>query len=484
MASDRKQPNILLIMPDQMRGDCLGLDGHPALLTPNLDEIGGQGAHFRRAYTTCASCIPARRSLLTGQFPSTNGMVGFQGGCPIDSPTLPRLLREAGYHTAIAGRYMHQSPYEESYGYETRVLGSTYKGDDTYAAAIMGEAAGTGGVKGHGISFHGWTAKPWHLPEHLHPTNWVSQRAREVLSEHQAGSPLFLTASFYAPHPPFIPPEFYMNRYLRVECRDAVIGNWAQPPEAPAPGVDAHRTVLEGEALRSAQAGYYGLINHIDDQIYWLTREFKSASARDGRPWIIIVTSDHGEMLGDHYYFRKCEPYEGSSRIPFLIQGAEELEFQSGVRCDRPVCLEDLMPTLLDLLGTEAPECIDGRSLLPVLRAETSGVRETLHAEHSPCYSRQQAYHMLVGRRYKYVWRPIEGEEQLFDLQEDPEEIQNLAEEDACQQQLVRWREALIEELEGRPEGFTDGERLIPGRPYEAVLGRREGNDKRSPSEG
>lgn len=476
MSADRKRPNILLIMPDQMRGDCLGLEGHPSLLTPNMDEIGAKGAHFRRAYTTCASCIPARRSLLTGQFPATNGMVGFQGGCRITSPTLPALLRDAGYHTAICGRYMHQYPYQEGYGYETRVLGSTYMSGDSYQARLGREAPGSGGIKGHGISFNGWQAKPWHLPEHLHPTNWVVQSSRELLQQHDDNSPLFLTSSFYAPHPPLIPPSFYMERYLRAENPDPVIGDWAQPPAngGIGAGVDAHRTVLRGEALRSAQAGYYGLINHLDDQIYWLTREFQSASTGAGRPWIIVVTSDHGEMLADHYYFRKCEPYEGSSRIPLLIRGSSEFGFEPGVQCDRPVCLEDIMPTLLELGGMDVPEGVDGQSLAPVLRGEAGGVRESLHAEHSPCYSRRQAYHMLTDGRYKYIWRPVEGTEQLFDLQEDPGEVEDLAGKDGCGEVLTGLREALIERLRNRAEGFTDGERLIAGRPYEAILDKSE----------
>lgn len=128
MHTSDKRPNILLIMPDQMRGDCLSLEKHPVLETPNIDAIGQGGMHFRRAYTTAASCIPARRSLLTGQFPATNGMVGYREGMPLKSPTVTQMLRDAGYFTAIAGRYMHQAPYDEPYGFEKRVLGIQMSG--------------------------------------------------------------------------------------------------------------------------------------------------------------------------------------------------------------------------------------------------------------------------------------------------------------------------------------------------------------------
>lgn len=472
MPSSDERPNILLIMPDQMRGDCLSLEYHPAVLTPNIDEIGGKGVHFTRAYTTCASCIPARRSLLTGQFPSTNGMVGFEDGYPIQSPTLPQELRRAGYHTAMVGRYMHQHPYEEGYGYETRILGSTYIQNDDYARMLEREVPRSGGVRGHGISSNGWTAKPWHLPEYLHPTNWTVEQSRKVLREHDDAKPLFLTTSFYAPHPPLIPPAFYLDRYLRMDLPPTAIGTWALPPEngGIGTGIDAHRTVLKGEALRSAQAGYYGLINHIDDQLYWLISEFKRKSRGAHRSWVIVFTSDHGEMLGDHYYFRKCEPYEGSSRIPLLIQGSPALGFQPGQPCTQPVCLEDLMPTLLELAGVKVPAGVDGRSLLPVLRGEGDMVRFWLHAEHAPCYSPEQAYHFLTDGRMKYIWRPDDGTEQLFDLDKDSQELTDLAGHRDRQEELVLWRSRLIECLRDRPEGFTDGRQLIPGRPYESVL--------------
>src|SRR5690625_2466162 len=109
MPDDR--PNILLIMTDQQRGDCLSLAGHPCLLTPNMDAIGAAGAHFRRAYSTCPVCIPARRSLMSGQHPATNGMVGYKDFQEWNPPaTLPGALRDAGYQTGLVWRNMHLHP--------------------------------------------------------------------------------------------------------------------------------------------------------------------------------------------------------------------------------------------------------------------------------------------------------------------------------------------------------------------------------------
>ncbi len=451
--AENTQPNILLIMPDQMRGDSFGLAGHPALITPNIDAIGGEGCMFTRAYSTCPSCIPARRSLLTGQFPASSGSVGFATPA-YDTPTLPGLLSAAGYSSVLVGRNMHQTRSSgENPGYDACVLGSTYVRDDNYAQMLDREVPLLGGMPGIGIDYNGWQAKAWPLAEHLHPTNWTALQARQALAEHDEGKPLFLTASFYAPHPPLIPPDFYYRRYLAMELPDRALGEWAGP--APVRyGVASARVDLAGDRLRAAQAAYFGLINHIDDQLTWLITQFIGLSRRQNRPWVVVFTSDHGEMLGDHYYFRKCEPFEGSSRIPFLIRSSG-LGQRPGLTIDSPVCLEDILPTLLDMAGVSVPQHVDGASLAPVLRGDARSVRRWLHCEHSPCYSNEQAFQMLTDGVCKYVWRPMTGRELLFDLTRDPTELTNLTDSAGAAATLEQCRTEMIQRLSWRPEGFV-----------------------------
>lgn len=472
MSDGRERPNILIVMPDQMRGDCLSLENHPVLQTPNIDGIGKGGVHFTHAYTTCASCIAARRSMLTGQFPSTNGVVGYREGVTIKAPTMTQLLRDAGYATAIAGRYMHQSPREEPYGFEKRVLGSTYIEDDDYAQYLEKHAPDLGGIKGIGLSCNGREAKAWPADDELHPSSWTVREARRLLAEEEPDRPLFLVTSFYSPHSPLFPPARYMDKYLGMDLPPVATGEWAVPPvsELYENNTDSNRVNLKGEELRRTQAGYFGLIAHIDDLIGDLVSEFRSKSEQEGRPWMIVFTSDHGDMLGDHYLFRKCEPYEGSSRIPFLIQGSADLGFVYGSSCGAPVCLEDIMPTLLELAGVSIPADLDGRSLLPVLRGEEKGVREVLHGEHSICYDDEQGYHFLTDGRMKYIWRPASGAEQLFDLPEDPQELRDLSAQLDMSAEVSGWRERLISLLKNRPEGFSDGTQLVDGCAYGPVL--------------
>lgn len=472
MRTNERQPNFLLIMPDQLRGDALSLERHPAALTPNMDALGGEGAHFTRAYSTCTSCIAARRSLLTGQFPATHGMVGYEEGVPLRAPTLPQTLRDAGYATVLVGRNMHQSPPEEPYGFTQRLHGTCYVANDDYHRMLDDVAPELGGLRGIGLSFNSWQARPWPLAEPLHPTHWVVERSRDVLRRHPETQPLFLTTSFYAPHPPLFPPAFHMERCLHMDLPAPAIGRWAVPPPRNGVGlhVDDYRVHLRGEAWRRAQAGYFGLINHIDDRLYWLIEEFKALGARMRRPWAIVLTSDHGEMLGDHYLFRKCQPYEGSARIPLLIQGSPALDFRGGTVVSQPVGLEDLMPTLLDLAALPIPDTVEGRSLVPPLRGESTAWRSWIHSEHAPCYSAEQGYHSLTNGRRKYIWRSHTGTEQLFDLESDPRELTDLSNAPQWSGELEGWRRQLIAHLRQRPEGFSDGTRLIAGRPAPAVL--------------
>ena len=460
-----ERPNILLVMTDQQRGDCLGLERHPVLLTPTMDHIGGRGAHFARAYTTCPTCIAARRSLLSGQFPATHGMVGYRDGVEWDAPpTLPQVLSEAGYHSCLVGRSMHQHPVRKRYGFDHMVL---HGGDASDYEEWVAERApaGSGGYYGTGVMHNDWTARPWHLPEAFHQTNWTVNQALDFLRKRDPSCPFFLTVSFIAPHPPLVPPAAYMDRYLRCDLPSPVVGDWAElpPDDGVGQGQSPGRVHLTGEALRSARAGYYGLINHVDDQLNRLLNPVNGIDRTAGDT-VVVFTSDHGEMLGDHYLWRKSVPYEPSARIPLLVRAPERFGLDTGVRIDAPVCLEDIMPTLLDLAGLDIPETVEGHSLVPLLRGEEVAWREHLHIEHAPLH------HTLTDGREKYIWFADDGREQFFRLSEDPTECRDLSRDPAEAGRVAGWRARLVEQLAGRPEGFVSEGQLVNGRPYSPVL--------------
>jgi arylsulfatase A-like enzyme len=192
---------------------------------------------------------------------------------------------------------------------------------------------------------------------------------------------------------------------------------------------------------------------------------------------VTMHCADHGEMLGDHYLFRKTFAYEGSARVPLLISAPPSFGFPKSQVCEEPVCLEDIMPTVLDLAGCSIPDNVDGRSLVPILRGDDSlEWREYLHGEHARCYNNIYNNHYLTDGREKYIWLSHTGREHLFDLENDPGELRDLTVSDSHAKRLKVWRERMIKQLEGRSEGFTDGNELIAGRTHTPIPAGSEGS--------
>lgn len=466
-----ERPNILLFINEQHRGDCLGIAGHPVLMTPNMDAIAGAGVRFTEAYTNCPTCIAARRSILSGQYPSTHGLVGYQEGVRWDiEQTLPAVLSAAGYETAWVGRSMHQYPPEKRFGFEHMIaLDSRYQSDYTNFFQRH-RPDDWEGVYGTGVMHNDWTARPWPLEEDLHPTNWTVHEALRFLRNRDVSRPFFLVVSFLAAHPPLLPPAFYFERYLRTGVPKPVIGDWATPPPNGGKGLDVGGQVvdLSGEALLCARAGYYGLINHLDDQLRRILNPHTGVEPMTKGNTVVALTSDHGEMLGDHYRWHKIMPYAPSARVPLLLRAPRRFGVQAGTVVQEPVTLADLMPTILDFAGAAVPDSVDGRSLLPLLRGESVERREYVHLEHAPIYQ------CLTDGKEKYIWFVADGREQFFDLRNDPEECRDLAGLPSCAEQAARWRRRLVKVLRTRPEGFSDGEKLIPGCPYPSFCERKK----------
>lgn len=475
----QKKPNIVLIMSDQHRGDLLGIAGNRQILTPNLDNLAATGAWFPRAYSTCPTCIAARRSMLSGQFPRSHGMVGYHNSVPwANPPSTAEVLGQEGYHTYFIGRNMHQYPPRKRFGYDHMVLNDDY---DLWVNKLIpyqtGHEGGTGYADSlrysYGTMHNDYTVHPWTYDEQLHFTNWVMMEAKKFMRIRDPEAPFFLTLSFLAPHQPLTPPPFYFERYVRQQLPQPVIGDWAVRPENDGIGLEANgvgpvkgavstSVCLEGELGKSALAAYYASINHIDDQI---RRLIYSINGIDQDNTAVIYVSDHGEMLGDHYLWRKTVPYEGSVRIPFIVRPPGYMKSQAGQSIKEAVCLEDLMPTILDLAGAPIPGTVEGKSLLPLIMGEQKSLdRPYLHLEHAPMHQ------TLTDGKCKYIWFVKDGREQFFDLARDEKELHDCIAEPAYQDQIRIWRQRLITELAGRPEGFVQEGQLVAGREYRAVL--------------
>jgi arylsulfatase len=472
------RPNVILICVEQWRGDCLGIAGHPVVHTPYLDQMALGGARFRRAYTAVPSCIASRAALYTGLSQRTHGRVGYQDGVPWDYPvTLAGEFTRHGYQTQAIGK-MHVYPERSQTGFQNVILHDgplhfSWRHNrcleivDDYLPWLRQQLGPDANDFEHGMNCNSTVARPWDKPEHVHPTNFVITQAIDFLRRRDPRKPFFLYLSFHRPHPPYDPPAWAFEQYLDAPMPDVPVGDWVEIFDEYAR--PSHPSTMVGEIpphlLRRARAGYYGHMTHIDHQINRFLETLDSFEP-DKETYLCFV-ADHGELIGDHHLFRKYFPYEGSARVPLILKGPQSSGIRRGGACDQVVELRDVMPTLLDCAGLEIPDGVEGRSLLPLARGETPVWRDHIHGEHAIL---GQSPHWITDGHEKYVWLSGTGHEQLFDLDEDPQELHDLARDPSAADRVARWRQVLIEELTGREEGFTDGERLIPGRPVRPCL--------------
>jgi arylsulfatase A-like enzyme len=311
-------------------------------------------------------------------------------------------------------------------------------------------------------------ARPYHLPEYLHPTVWTVNESIRFLQRRDPTKPFFLKMSFARPHSPYDAPTHYFDLYdRRTDLPPAAVGDWAGINDVPADAADpnAWRGRRSDREIARARAGYYGNVHHIDHQIGRLMIYLRQQ--RLDEDTLIVFTSDHGDMLGDHHLWRKTYGYEGSAHVPLIVRLPAAM--RDGVQAESaaPVCLQDIMPTILSACGLPVPASVDGRSLLPAVTGKESHPRDYVHGEHSTCYHPSQEMQYLTDGRRKYLWFPRTGAEQFFDLDADPYECTDLAADPARAAELGCWRDRLVQILAARDAGLTEGDRLVPqaGRP-------------------
>ncbi|TMV47422.1 arylsulfatase [Paenibacillus mesophilus] len=463
------KPNVLLLMTDQQRWDTLSCCGNEAIETPYLDSLAAEGTLFTNAYSCSPSCIPARASLLTGMDPWNTGLIYSTGGGKAKGMgggfehTLPGELAKAGYHTYGVGK-MHFEPQRALNGFHHTVLDESGRVGNPgfvsdYRRWFDERKTGDYGYIDHGITWNSWMARPYHAPEFLHPTNWTVNESIRFLQQRDPEKPFFLKTSFARPHSPYDAVPYYFEMYMRKTLPKPYIGDWAGVHDVRAVHPEAWRGRRSDEEIHRARAGYYGNISHIDHQIGRLFYEMRNMGVYDNT--LIIFTSDHGDMLGDHHMWRKTYGYEGSAHIPMIVRLPSSMG-RSGVQeSGKVVGLQDIMPTILEAVGAAVPQAVDGRSMLPLMRGEQADWRAYLHGEHGICYSEEQEMHFLTDGRWKYIWLARLGTEQLFDLAADPGECGDLAGRPEYAAELRIWRERLVRTLTPRAAGLTEGGRLV-----------------------
>lgn len=424
-----ERPNILWLCPDQQRYDTVGALNNPYIRTPNLDRLVARGAAFTQAYCQSPVCTPSRASFLTGRYPSTvhaciNGNAYWEDAAPL----VTRTLAASGYTGGLAGK-LHLSSAQDRI--EPRP-------DDGYSAFYWShhpwDTWPEGGheynewLEAQGVSFRALYRENGYIPAELHQTTWCASRAIDFIERNAEGPPWFFSFNCFDPHSPFDPPPEYVERFdierlpgplfrpsdLEQQERLAPVGYKGEikPPSA----YDA----------KEMQARYWGQIELIDENLGRMLDALE-ATGQLGNT-LILYTSDHGDMVGDHGLLHKgCRFYDGLVRVPLLISWPAR--FQQGLRAEGLTELTDLAPTLLEVAGLDVPKDMQGRSLVPVLTGEKPSAEHRRYAR-SEFYDAQEAPEgygtMLRDARFKLVVYHGHDLGELYDMQEDPGEFVNL----------------------------------------------------------
>lgn len=478
------KPNLILIMCDQMRGDCMGIAGHPDVKTPYLDSLAAEGTYFPNAYASCPSCIPSRAALFTGMSQERHGRVGYEDGISWEyEHMLPKELSLNGYHTEAVGK-LHVHPPLRRCGFNNLSLHDGYIGfyrrpglpyrfhqaaGDSYLSWLKETHGINSDVNNTGLECNSFVARPWIYDEMSHPTNWTVTESIRFLEKRDPDIPFFLMTSFVRPHPPFDAPASYLNQYLDKTLREPAKGDWenhekgAQEYEYQ---YDSPYGTRDETLIKQAMAGYYGCITHMDHQIGRLLQALYREEVLEDS--ILFFLSDHGELLFDHGLFRKVQPYQGSINIPLIVRVGKNIwPDKKQVRlCKDLIELRDIMPTMLSLSGAPFPKEMDGLDFSASLYGQALD-RQYLHGEHS---GGLLSNHYIVTERDKYIWYSQTGEEHYFSLKDDPREGHDLISDPACKERAAYLRSLLAGCLRDREEGYSDGIRLFTGRTPVNVL--------------
>jgi arylsulfatase A-like enzyme len=416
-------PNVLLVIVDQWAGALLGCAGHPTIQTPTLDQLARNGVRFTRAYSESPICIPARRSLYTGTSPRTHGDRVFRkAGTMPALPTVAGCFRDAGYQALCVGK-LHVYPERDRIGYDDVLLaeeGRPHLAIDDHDL-YLADHGFTGMGFTHGMANNSYMHRPWHLPEHCHVTNWATAQMCRAIKRRDPTRPAFWTLSYPTPHPPLVPLAAYMESYRQLSIEQPLTAPWAEAGDLPhaLKAVRNYWPRLGGAALADMRRAFYALCTHIDHQLRVVLGTLREERLLDDT--IVAFCSDHGDMLGDFGLYAKRLFYEGSARIPLIVMGPQgDRRLPPGSTDDRLVCLQDVMPTLLDLAGVAIPDSCDGIS---AIRREK---RTYLYGE---VLENHNATRMLRDARHKLIWYPAGNRIQLFDLETDPDETNDVADD-------------------------------------------------------
>jgi choline-sulfatase len=423
------RPNVLLVMVDQLAAAWLPAYGHPVVHAPAIGALAEDGVVFERAYCPSPLCAPSRSALLTGLLPSRIGVYDNAAEMRASLPTVTHHLRAAGYATVLSGK-MHFVGPDQLHGFEERLTTEIYPADFEWTPDWRLPVT---------------ERQPWYhtMESVVGPGRCAASmqmdyddevafravRKLRDLARHRRGDPFFLVVSFTHPHDPWELHPRYWERYDPSAIDAPAVGPIPRDEADPHSirlrdmcGVDD--AGLTAEQVLTARHAYYAAISYVDERIGEVLAALRDSGLE--RDTIVVLTADHGEMLGERGLWYKMAFFEASARVPLIVRAPGRL---APGRVGEPVSLLDLAPTLLALCGQgsagEPWADTDGVSLMAPLTGEGSRPGGDVAAEYLAEGVRSPAV-MLRRGRHKYV-RCGDDPDQLYDLDDDPAELVNLA---------------------------------------------------------
>ena len=439
-----RQPNILLVMADQLGACWTGPYGQAAAQTPHMDRLAAEGVVFERMYCNSPICVASRASMLSGRLISTIRAYDNGSEFPASQPTFCHYVRLAGYRTVLAGK-MHFIGPDQLHGFAERLTTDVYPAALDWTPDWRKEPVHNPGTSVREVRDSGVAARTMQIDfdDAVHgqavPQVYDFARARQA-GDHR---PWFLCVSYTQPHDPFVTTRRYWDRFAGV----GIPGPRSVTGDSPAYDrwLNIHHELdlypLSEVQIGAARRAYFGMVSDIDDRLGDLLEHLALAGLADDT--VVVFTSDHGEMLGERGMWYKRTMYEPSSRVPFLVRWPHHIRPGSRVRC--VASLVDLFATLCDIAGALHPDGgappTDGASLLPLLNGQDGDWKDSAVSEYlgeGVC----APVRMLALREHKLV--AVLGQpDQLYDLEADPGETRNLTHDDEQVGTLQAMRNAL-----------------------------------------
>jgi arylsulfatase A-like enzyme len=382
---------------------------------------------------------------------------------------MPSLFAENGYITHAVGK--NHFGHTNHHGYQTVELEEGWYSDlqngymcdyqkwfKRVAPGYDLNATGLGYVDHRG-------GIPFQFVDSLHATVWTAERAIRFLKRRKnEDAPWFLKVSFQRPHPPFDPPKRWMEYYKDIDIPLPKVGDWAKEKYKDNIGSlhatpNAYSGIFPDEEIIESLIAYAGALSFVDEQIGRVIEMLIETGQYENT--LILYTSDHGDMMGDHHLWRKTRPYEPSTNVPMIIRWPESLNINAkrGQNVSELVEMRDIFPTFADAAGIKIPVKIDGENMLQVLIPKSQW-RKVIDLEHSKAYEDDNAWVALTDGRYKYIYFTVTGGEQLFDLKEDPYELTDLVHDSKNLKVRNEWYMKMVDHLRVRGPEWVKGNQL------------------------